>query len=805
MLDIVEIALNNITDFNDFEKLACEVLQQEGYPDIKPLGGMSDRGQDALVERFWSYEGQKLRIVFQITVQETVEAKLRQTIKRLDEGGVEYNQLIIVTPNPLSTERQMTLRKTALGLDVNLDVIERKTLVNRLANPNNGIFQRHFPDIRKQVEVLLSKSTDAELQTENVVRSALAFTSGSPSERARTRVLGELVLALLLQSQREGATAKEISALHRKLLPQAVPLTGEQITAVMKGWAIAGIVQKDGNGKYRLTESGMSRSLASSIDWDVKGRTLASDVTDMMEQATGTPLDSTMGRLAQRNARESLGLLFRLMGLEISSQLLGMVESRRGQIGSHEAIIAAAMRDLPDPLGKVLIASLAELVANPNSEQADALKAYACGYIGASLVEVDPAVRELQVTRLREKVFLLDTDFLIDCLVTDNPVHSASLNLVQSMVAAGIRVLVPDDCVIEAAQHAGLAHRTVNHFGNRIHGLSIAEAPERIQNAFALGWYFRNLREPISFERYIANYHEPTAPVRYMFGVVTAALPAKAEVGDVTQLLDVAVDEGQVDALSQELYQMMLTSRKSQYRSEEETMNLARTDARLYAAALAFEEKVSRDKKGRALRGSCYLITSSLRFIRAVETVFGRADEISARPNTLAALFQLAGKTRMSAREFVALFDNPLLQYAVTLCQEDVELLLDAGLSARDKSLPRLIWDLDAGLHAKIAAVAQKEEVADETLGEQDEEEVTRSYLDLIADAQNRGYAALPAAAPILHELTRLTAEKEDLSKQVDDLAGRLKEMESAIELFGRRRQRYLRKIARGEPYHKAH
>ena len=43
------------------------------------------------------------------------------------------------------------------------------------------------------------------------------------------------------------------------------------------------------------------------------------------------------------------------------------------------------------------------------------------------------------------------------------------------------------------------------------------------------------------------------------------------------------------------------------------------------------------------------------------------------------------------------------------------------------------------------------------------------------------------------------------LSTQVDELAHRVKEMEAAVEVFGRRKQRYLRKIAAGEPHHKAH
>ena len=145
---------------------------------------------------------------------------------------------------------------------------------------------------------------------------------------------------------------------------------------------------------------------------------------------------------------------------------------------------------------------------------------------------------------------------------------------------------------------------------------------------------------------------------------------------------------------------------------------------------MAYEAKAGGPRRGRALGGSCYLVTASLRFIRAAERALGQPDQVSARPNTLAALLQLVGKGRMPAKDFVALFDNPLLQYVVSLCRQDVEELLEAGLSARGMSLARLIWDLDSGLHAKIAAVLSSEKKGDETLGDKEGLEFDRSYLE---------------------------------------------------------------------------
>ena len=96
-LDIVEIALNSMTDAFGFEKLAAEVMHGEGYHDIKLLGGVGDLGQDAVQDRFYYREG-RVRIVFQFTLEDYIAGKLRDTAEKLERNRVEFSELVIVTP-----------------------------------------------------------------------------------------------------------------------------------------------------------------------------------------------------------------------------------------------------------------------------------------------------------------------------------------------------------------------------------------------------------------------------------------------------------------------------------------------------------------------------------------------------------------------------------------------------------------------------------------------------------------------------------------------------------------------------------
>ena len=110
-IDIVRIALANFTDWAKFEQLATEIMRDEGYPDIKPLGGQQDGGKDAVVERFYSHTGKRTRTVFQFSLRKDILEKIKETIQRLNDCGTEYEKLVLVTTTNFSTKRQEEAKK----------------------------------------------------------------------------------------------------------------------------------------------------------------------------------------------------------------------------------------------------------------------------------------------------------------------------------------------------------------------------------------------------------------------------------------------------------------------------------------------------------------------------------------------------------------------------------------------------------------------------------------------------------------------------------------------------------------------
>ena len=798
VLDIVEIALDTLTDFTDFEKLACEVLHNNGFPDIQPLGGVADSGQDAVVERFYYKSNKRTRTVFQITTQETIESKLRSTIARLDETETDYTSLHVVSSRPLTTARRSNLTKIAQDLDVTLSITDREALQLVLADYSNGIFHRHFPDPERQIEEFHASKEQKPIGRERVLRMAMAFTSLPEADRARKQILRELALALLVSMDSGEAGPKEIGEAYQGSLATSNPIQVEQFTGALDYWVREGLVKKTRSGTYNATAAGKERAARAEMLWERRGAALASDLADAVEEATGTELDSGRRGLVERNGVDVITEMFRLFGLELASQLLGDTEARGAQIGSHEAIVATAERDLSEPLGEVLTAALGELLAHPNTEQAETLNALALGYLGASLVQVDPAVRELQATRFRDKTFVLDTDFLLDCIVTHQPRQRASLELVRSLCGMGAKIIVPDACVKEAADHASIARRTVDYFGERLFGLSETQATQKINNIFAQGWYFKvQSGSRTTFWQFLQNYYEPNRPEDFMAGVVAEIFPEEIEIGEVASILGINLDRNTVDRLKDALIALLQNSRKRDYRSQEEIATLATTDAELYAAVRSATEGL--DGKRGALTRRCYLVTSSKRFLRASERALGKEDQVSARPDTLTGLLALIGQSDVNPKDFMALFDNPLLQASVAKAWPDTEELLNAGLSLRDKSQARLAWDLEEGLHQRIAAVATGEAEADASGTETARRAVDTPIIGLLEEARGRKYRAMPYAETLIKEVEPLRADNARLTEELDALGRKYQELESEIGMFNRRRQRYLRRVAQGE------
>jgi hypothetical protein len=458
-LDIVEIALDYMTDGFAFEKLASEVMRSEGYHDIRLLGGVNDLGQDAIQDRFYYREGRS-RVVFQYTLEDYLAGKLRDTVAKLDQNGVSYTELIIVTPLKLSSERQHNLKQIAREeFDVTLQIFERKTLVNRLSDLSNGIFVRHFPSVEEQMKVvkfstLTFEEGDGKLEMA-MLKVSIALVFGTAASSVRKTIFDHVVLASVMQANATGLKLSDISARLAHDMG-CDPFPESQINAALQRLESSGLLTVE-KGSYNLTTKATATIGGAIAEANSLTNSFISDIVEKVVNESRLRISQEERGRLERNAKDVLAELFRLLGIELANQFQERNIPSPLYLEASQRILAMAKRQTRGNIGELLVAALAEAIQHPNVEQARVLAGWARTYLGAAVMNLDPTLREFQTTRLKNKIFILDTDFVLSCIVSENPICQVSRTIVQELHNLGCRLIIPEAVIEECAVHAELA------------------------------------------------------------------------------------------------------------------------------------------------------------------------------------------------------------------------------------------------------------------------------------------------------------------------------------------------------------
>jgi len=319
-----------------------------------------------------------------------------------------------------------------------------------------------------------------------------------------------------------------------------------------------------------------------------------------------------------------------------------------------------------------------------------------------------------------------------------------------------------------------------------------------VGNVFVKGYYYAHINRSIlprtKFMDYLRNYCEPSAERGFLIEVIKDRFPEGVEILDISSLLTRSIPEEQMLSMTDALCHVISSATKSKYRSSEDIETLAQTDSCLFLTVSYLNEEPER-VSGKILGGSCYLITSSSKYLRSAKRI-GLRDIVTTRPQALVALLELIGGIKVAPTEFVQLFENPMLIHAVRQAWNDVQALLDSGIDLKDKSMARLKWDLNQELHSRISALEEAELLADASDEETSVSMGDIEFTELIKSATARGYKNIPGLEAFMQVLGKAESEAKAKQEAYNELLEQHKELEEAITHFGKRRQRYLRRIA---------
>ena len=140
-IDLTLYALDTITDPWQFEKLCNDLLFREGFKNLRPHGGMHDRGIDALIHVHESNS----RVICQYSTQKTFEAKIKGTLQKLKENGEQCDELHYVTNRevPYSTARDL-IGFASTKYETKLEIYDREWMWVRLDNDSSDLRKKYL-------------------------------------------------------------------------------------------------------------------------------------------------------------------------------------------------------------------------------------------------------------------------------------------------------------------------------------------------------------------------------------------------------------------------------------------------------------------------------------------------------------------------------------------------------------------------------------------------------------------------------------------------------------------------------------
>jgi len=791
-MDYVEIALDNYTDFVKFERLAIEIMAREGYPHIKKIGGVHDDGIDAEVVYYSDKETET--IVFQFSIQKDIQKKVLDTIEKLRESKVKFSELIIVTKNTVNNieEIRKKVRQT-FNKKINLEIYEKTTFI-KILSLNKILMLRYFPDIKSQLindlfekDTIFSESSEEKLTT-SLIKCSLLFTFNKDISHHRKTIFDNTVLAIIVDKKECEIVdiAKEFDLRFHKTIPY------EQLIASIERIHKLKLIDP-GENKIKPAQVAAERIQGHVETINNQTIELIEEIINKVSVKYENKIDRKLELLLAYNIKKALSLFFRLYGLDYSQNTGDTIITLPAfKIDSEFDIIKLTKDQLPPILGDILVYCLGETIKKPTVQQAIVLANWAKAFIGVQIMGLDPLLKEFQISNLKEKVFLLDTDFVLFCMTDFCPQSSIYKKLLFQISQIGCQIIIPEDVIIEVLRHAEFSVRNYAYFRNTFTIVDEVIIEEKVQNIFVKDFYFANYihgKHYKGFKEYLDNYYEPTSPFEFIQKVIKQKLKVKLSIKKIEQIITDPIPAETLDQLTGVIYDETIKTFKSFYRTEDENKTIARTDALLYLTVKMLNKDAPHDKSG-ILIGTHYLMTSSTRSVRCAKKI-GINAEIIVKPHNLVSLFNEVGLFETTVEEVVNLFENPFLVEVIDNNWEHIKPLVDAGVDLQNVDITRLSWTLDETIHKYLLedVILIDEGLPEPRQKPQEEKQLSvDEFIDFANEVKSKGLKFIPQVEALLLKYEQLKAEKKSLVDIQETL-------NIEFSKFGTRRQKYFDKI----------
>lgn len=792
MIDIIEFALEQNTDFRRFEQLSIEILKLNGYESIVPIGGIDDEGVDALLVKY--YQDETHTTVFQITLQDNINSKIYSTIDKLLINNISFNELVLVTSNQINNTQAVKSKVRVKHKNtIKLEIIERTTFISTLS-VRSDIFLRYFGDLKQQLNSTLFENktffteTSQETLTNSLLKCSLLFTFNEDVTPTR-KILFDRTVFSILADLKEGNAIDIVGVFENKFF-KIIPL--EKVNASLDRLKNNDFIVSEENGKYRSTKTAIAKIESASAKVVQGTKALINDIIEDVRSIYPDKIDKQTLFNIDQNIKNGLGLFFRLHGLEYCDDNINPIFKSFGFLITKNSDITSVVRSgLSVPLGDAVVYSLGKAIKNPTNQQAETLANWSKAFIGSQVMSLDPSLNEFQITNFAKKTFLLDTDFLLYCIVNETKTSLIYKSIISELIKSGCKVVVCEDVILETIKHAEFATRNYNYFKNTFDVVDEFIIEEKIANVFVKGYYTAikqgAIKSSTSFKTYLSNYYEPTQAYEFMQEVIKENISKSIVFLKIEEINTNNIPVELIEKLSNAIYDETIKTAKSIYRSEEENRSIANTDSKQFLTAYFLNKADTSKKVNIILPGDYYIVTSSTRTLRCAYKI-DLKQNVVVNPATLLNIFDQIGMFKVGAKEIVNLFDNPFLIEIVNQNWDDIKKLVNAGGNLRDKNISRLKLDLHEAIHTHLSKDINQDMIDEEEVIEVQTKTELDDYMIFAKIVKDKGYSFTPEIESLLSKFKDL----ENSNNLKDEL---ISEMQKQAGVHIKKTNYYLNKI----------
>ncbi|MEI6753858.1 MAG: hypothetical protein WCK78_11930 [Paludibacter sp.] len=785
MSNIVNIALDNYTDFRKFEELATTILNDDGYSTIIAVGGIGDDGVDAEETKYFNDGTEKT--IFQYSLDKSPKQKIVNTINKLRANNVKFQNLVYVTTVQINNigEIKAEIRKK-YGNDFSVEIIERTTIISRLQKDNDKLFKRYFPDIKAQLANLIESETyfngsSKDSFQSSLLKCSLLFTFNPNAQATRKDLFDKLILSVVV-SQKE-LSISEIKSFLKKQYSRDIP--DDQIKSSLERLKKDKLVAEV-EGKIQTTTKTTEVIEGNVLGINQETEALIEDIIEKVRKTASKSIDNATLSKLKGNIKESLSAYFRLHGFDCvnSNQILS------ANIDKNEDLIKITKSNgLSNEIGDLLIYAIGDTLKNPTEQQAETLFKWAKAFIGLQILNLDPTLKEFQKTTFAQKTFIIDTDVLLNCIVKENELNKTYVRLIKELKSNGCKLIIPEEVITEVLKH-GDAISNYNYIKNTFGSVDVNIVSGQIHNVFVKGYYTgiinNSIPQTTSFKQYLSNnYIDESSPRSFLIEVINHYFPNTFQIKDLSEISNQSIDNDLLEKLTQKINDITKSTFKAKWRNDDENLEISRNDAKMYLTAYSLNH-ITQSTETTILPHNNYLLTNSVRAARC-GLKEGLKTSVSVKPEILVSLFDQLGSFEIESKEFLNIFENPYLANITSDCWDNIKLLIDSGVDLTGKNPVRLKYDLNDTIHEFLTT--DKEDSFEEDVNRQNDSEIN-DFNNFVEKVKSKGYKFSKNIEEFINEHKTLQV---DLQEQKELYS----KMSEQIAIFGKRKQKYLERIVK--------